>query len=116
MSEIVELNIKLKKERENKINEEIDRIKKILPNMNIEKAILFGSSARGEIGICSDIDLVIIMRTNLKFLSRLDKFYRKLNPNVAMDIFVYTPEEFEEIKKSLFGKSILKDGIILYER
>jgi len=33
-----------------------------------------------------------------------------------MDIFVYTPEEFEKIKKSLFGKSILKDGIILYEK
>ena len=116
MSEIVELNIKLKKERENKIKEEIDRIKKILPNMNIEKAILFGSSARDEIGICSDIDLVIIMKTNLKFLDRLDKFYRELNPNVATDIFVYTPKEFEEIKKGFFGKSILKDGIILYER
>jgi len=67
--------------------------------MNIEKAILFGSSVRGEIGICSDIDLVIIMKTNFKFLDRLDKFYRELNPNVVTDIFVYTPKEFEEIKK-----------------
>lgn len=116
MSEIVELNIKLKRERKKKIKKEIDRIKKILSGMNIEKAILFGSSARDEIGICSDIDLVIIMRTNLKFLSRLDKFYRKLNPNVAMDIFVYTPEEFEEIKETFFGKLVLKEGKILYER
>ena len=67
MSEIVELNIKLKKERENKIKEEINKIKKILPNMNIEKVILFGSSARGEVGICSDIDLIIIMKIKLNF-------------------------------------------------
>ena len=33
-----------------------------------------------------------------------------------MDIFVYTPEEFEEIKETFFGKLVLKEGKILYER
>lgn len=116
MGEIIELNIKLKKERESKIKKEIQRIKKILPRLNIEKAILFGSAARGEIGIYSDIDLIIIMNTELKFLDRLDKFYRKLKPNLAIDILIYTPEEFEEVKSSFFGKRVLKDGVILYER
>jgi predicted nucleotidyltransferase len=116
MGGIIDLNIKLRNERKNRIKKEIERIKKILPKLNIEKAILFGSSARGDIGINSDIDLIIIMNTDLKFLDRLDLFYRKLRPNLAIDILVYTPKEFEEIKRSLFGKNVIKDGIILYER
>lgn len=56
------------------------------------------------------------MNTELDFLDRLELFYKKLKPNLAIDILVYTPDEFEEIKRSLFGKNVLKDGIILYER
>ena len=56
------------------------------------------------------------MNTVLDFLDRLELFYKKLKPNLAIDILVYTPKEFEEIKRSLFGKNVLNDGIILYER
>jgi hypothetical protein len=35
-----------------------------------------------------------VKRTDKKFLDRLDEFYSKLNPKVAIDIFVYTLEEF----------------------
>ncbi|MBC7195041.1 MAG: hypothetical protein H5U37_05235 [Caldisericia bacterium] len=39
-----------------------------------------------------------------------------MSPRVPIDIFVYTEKEFEEIKKRDFGKSILKDGIVIYEK
>lgn len=114
---IVEYNLKLKKKREKEIKKELERIKKILLNLNLEKAILFGSSARKDIGISSDIDLIIILKdSNLPFLERLREFYKKINPEVPMDILVYTLEEFEEVKESSFGKEILKEGIVLYER
>lgn len=114
---IVEYNFKLKKKREKEIRKELERIKKIIPKLEVEKAILFGSSARKEIGISSDIDLIIILKdSKLPFLERLKEFYKKINPEISMDILVYTLEEFEKIKESLFGKEIIKDGIVLYER
>lgn len=116
MGKIIEKNLKLKKERERKILEEIERIKKILPELNIEKAILFGSSARGEIGTRSDIDLVIISETDLPFLERVGRYYQEILPHVSIDILVYTPFEFEEIKKTKFGENIIKYGKVIYEK
>ena len=65
----------------------------------------------------SDIDLIIVKKTKKKFLERLDEFYNYLNPQVAVDILVYTPEEFEEMKENNpFIMTALKQGRIIYER
>lgn len=39
---------------------------------NIEKAILFGSLARGEASRHSDIDMILVQNTSLRFLDRYD--------------------------------------------
>jgi uncharacterized protein (DUF1697 family) len=59
----------------------------------------------------------LLKKTEKKFLERLEEFYNYLNPQVAVDILVYTPEEFEEMKKNNpFILTALKQGRIIYER
>ena len=58
-----------------------------------------------------------IKKTDKKFPDRLDEFYDHLKPRVAVDILVYTPEEFEKMKRSnQFIRHALKNGRILYEK
>lgn len=70
--------------------------------IKVEKAILFGSAARGKIGRNSDIDLLILSPAfaNLRDDQRLDILYtaRKSDAtqNVPMDIFGLTPEEYSQ--------------------
>jgi len=80
---------------------------------SIKKIILFGSVARGEVHRGSDLDLIIIQETDKKFLSRLEPFYR--DARVAMDILVYTPEEFAAMTEGVFLKNALRDGVVIYE-
>jgi len=111
------IKIGLAEIRKEKLESELKRLIPEIIKLNVEKIILFGSLVSGEIHQTSDIDLIVIKKTDKKFLDRLDEFYDQLNPKVAIDIFVYTPEEFEEIKENnLFIKKALKEGIILYEK
>jgi predicted nucleotidyltransferase len=64
---------------------------------DIERVVVFGSFARGEVGPGSDIDLLIVQRSSQRFLDRLHEMYRFLAPRVACDILVYTPEELPEL-------------------
>jgi hypothetical protein len=61
----------------------------------------------------SDLDLIIVQETDKKFLSRLEPFYR--DARIAMDILVYTPDEFDAMAEGVFLKNALKDGAVVYE-
>lgn len=102
--------------RRKDIEKELQRIKTVLPALNVEKALLFGSSARGETGAGSDIDLLIVMKTELPFLERLTALYKILDPQVALDLLVYTPEEMEMLAGRPFIKEILREGVVLYAK
>jgi predicted nucleotidyltransferase len=94
--------------RKRKLIDELNRLIPEIIKLDVEKIILFGSLVTGDIHKTSDIDLIIVKRTDKKFLDRLDEFYSKLNPKVTIDIFIYTPEEFEEMKENnLFIKRAL---------
>lgn len=96
------------------LNEELSRImKKLKGDSSIKQVLLFGSLARGDLREGSDIDLIVIKNTDKKFLDRLDEFY--LDASEPLDILVYTPEEFEEMKERPFIKKALKEGRILHE-
>ncbi len=84
-----------------------------------EKIILFGSLASGRIHEWSDIDLLIIKETDKRPLDRATDITAMLDyPRIAMDIFVYTPEEVEYLVRegSQFIAEILEQGKILYEK
>ncbi|HCW51709.1 MAG TPA: hypothetical protein DGR79_06550 [Clostridiales bacterium] len=95
---------------------EIERMKSIFPTMGIQKALLFGSAARGDVTESSDIDLILIKDTEARFLDRLEEALAALEPRVDLDVLVYTPEEFEELVRTRpFFERALKEGRVLYE-
>ena len=81
----------------------------------VEKIILFGSAARGDADEHSDIDLIIVKETKKSFVRRSVEAPYFCVPS---DIFVYTPQEFVQMKENEnpFLLSALEEGIVLYER
>ena len=72
-------------------------------SMNAERIILFGSYARGDATEQSDVDLMIIAKSNLPRFKRSWELYKLLRPHpFAMDIVVYTPQEIEKGKKQKY--------------
>lgn len=97
-----------------KLSRVIECIKKYEP----EKIILFGSYARGEIDEYSDMDFVVIKKTDKRFLERLIEVAKLIDNDLGqVDVFVYTPEEFDDMVKSEnpFMREVLKDGKVVYE-
>src|SRR2546425_9151707 len=79
-----------------------------------EKLILFGSAAQGEIHEWSDLDLVVIKRTDKPLLERIEEVLRLVRPKVGLDVLVYTPEEMEDLiaerRGFVSGRDIFKRG------
>ncbi len=101
--------------RRKKMEEELARAVEALREMGAEKVILIGSMAGEEVNPFGDIDLVAVMRTDKRFLDRLEEAYARIRPRIAMDILVYTPEEFEELRDSSpFLSHALKGGRVIY--
>ena len=111
-----DLVLQLRTEHLQELHAELQRITGLLTDMGAEKMILFGSCAMNTAGSLSDLDLFVIMETELPFIERLPHFYRILMPSVPTDLIIYTPEEFERNKDRPFIKEILKTGKILYEK
>jgi len=79
----------------------------------IEKIMLYGSVARGEAGLNSDIDLLILGNVSEE---KLRKHAHKNSGKATISPIVESVEEFEENleKDSEFEKQVKQDAIILY--
>jgi predicted nucleotidyltransferase len=89
----------------------------IIEKYSPEKIILFGSAARGDFSVDSDADFLIIKKeTPLYGADRIMELSRVIDRNIALDLFVYRPSEFEERLKmgDPFLKAVLKEGKVLY--
>ncbi len=82
-----------------------------------DKIILFGSLAASQAQVWSDVDLVVVARTEKRFLDRTKEALLLLRPTVGLDILIYTPEEFDQLsqERSFFRQEVMK-GKVLYER
>ena len=70
-----------------------DSLMAVVRGYGVDKAIVFGSQARGIVDETSDIDLVMVKETKLQFLDRLREFALLLPPGLPrVDAFIYTPE------------------------
>ena len=102
------------------LERELERLVRYLRGENPppERVILFGSFAQGKIEKWSDLDVVVIQRTESPFWARTRRLYEQLQPRVGMDILIYTPKEFEHLKSTrrFFQEEILAKGRIIYER
>ena len=103
--------------RTEKLEHELDRIIPIISRHGVEKIVLFGSMRNGNIGPASDLDLIVVQRTEKRFLDRIDEIIRLINPRCAMDILVYTPEEIRQFSKTnRFIREALGEGKVMYEK
>lgn len=101
-------------QRAEKLASESDRIARFLVERGATLVVAFGSFARGNVGIASDLDMIAVMESDLRFIERLDQLYRAISPHVGLDLLVYTPAEFEEMKGRAFLRHVLAEGKVLH--
>ena len=99
------------------LKSELDRILAIIKTKyRPEKVIFYGSAASGRTNADSDLDLVIIKQTTSRFYDRIGEVLRLTQPSSAVDLLVYTPQEYETLKHTswFIGEEIDKKGKVLY--
>jgi len=96
-----------------------DIVEKIVGSFSPEKIILFGSYASGNVTPDSDLDLLVIMETDLPPAERQRQISRLLRPRrFPMDIIVKNSGEIQKSRRRVdpFMNEILDKGIVLYAR
>lgn len=72
----------------------------LLRQHGAKAAYLFGSRARGDADAYSDIDVIIVAPSALPAVDRFrDYLPAILASPIGVEMFVYTPEEFERLKE-----------------
>lgn len=95
-----------------------DLVERLQP-LHPRKIVLFGSAARGESDEHSDLDVIVVAENVAeRFLDRIAHAYDLLDPRHALDILIYTPEEYEQMRED--GNPLLeaaeREGRLLYAR
>ncbi len=83
------------------------------------KIVLFGSRARGDAKLDSDLDLLIVEESDLPRHKRAPHYYQAMaGVFPAKDIMVWTLAEIQEWSAvpNAFITTILNEGKVLYER
>lgn len=96
-----------------------ERLRPIFERHGVLRAIVFGSLARGEGSRRSDLDLIVVMDTDKRFLDRYDELLAPITsalPERAVDLLIYTPVELTRIAHRRFIAGALREGKIIYER
>lgn len=117
------ISINLAHEEMNSISSNItEEIKDCLTGSNVYKALLFGSYARGEAKLESDVDLLLILNRYEPFNSYRERkdtileYHRRLRPisvKYGLDLVVFTQADWKTFlaKESWFSKEIQNEGL-----
>ena len=87
-------------QREGALRREIERYAGLMPTLGVDRAIAVGALTAGEVGPDTPLQIVVVRDTDAPFSRRADFFYGHLEPRVALDVTVYSREEFEEVAES----------------
>jgi len=101
------------------VERELDRIVTRLRKLDPERVILFGSFARGDFHEGSDIDLVVVLDTELRFIDRIGEVLATVDAtDFDVEPHVYTPVEYERLKqeRAVLVEAAEREGKVLYER
>jgi predicted nucleotidyltransferase len=84
-----------------------------------QKAYLFGAWARGTQTRRSDIDMMIISNQGtVRFFDRYKEYvplYEAIG-KAGLDLLVYSKEELDAMSERPFIKTIMREGVLVYER
>lgn len=103
--------------RKEQMNAEMGRWIPILRDrFNAKLIVLFGSGATGRVAEWSDLDLVVVLETPLRFLDRTRELLAALRPSVGLDLLVYTPREWQEMTRTnrFVKEQIVDKGTVIY--
>ena len=96
----------------------IDVIRRVVTTacrrVGAERALLFGSYARGDADAYSDVDLLIVCPTQRRFLDRHELFADVMGAFPSCDLPVYSPGELDELRERGVVYEALREGIVLY--
>lgn len=116
MAYLIERDLRLRTNRKAALEAELARMAATLERVpGVRRVILHGSLAAGDVGRASDIDLIVVMETDEPFFARIDTLNAMLEPRVATDLLVYTPEEFERLMvERAFIRRAVGTGRVVY--
>lgn len=102
-------------ENRGELQEIIERLQPMRP----VRILLFGSVARGTSDRLSDLDVIVVAeRVAPRFLDRIAEAFDLIDPRYALDILVYTPEEYRSMLEA--GNPLIeaaeREGRVIYER
>ena len=102
-----------------RIPDEIIRelISRIAKEFQPRQIILFGSYAYGKPRSESDVDLLVIVDTELRESEQALRIRQHVNPLFGVDILVYTPSRLEQRLRlgDSFLREIIEKGLVVYE-
>ncbi len=98
-----------------------DTVEAILSvSKNVEKIILFGSQARGDSNVGSDIDILVVVNMLEEQLSKIKMELRNIASDISLEydecisLIVVTRSEYESKVDTLFYQNIKRGGIVLF--
>lgn len=108
----------LRKQAPLDLDEIARRIATPLKEARAERAVVFGSYARGEMDGYSDLDLVVVMATERAPLERAGLLPGVLTAlPIGVDLLIFTPEEFRRGMRRGIGvfHVLSREGVTIYE-
>ena len=96
-----------------------DIVRRLVQAVDPDRIVLFGSRARGDPSMNSDLDLLVVKASHTPRHQRAIPAYRALwGVRVPVDILWYTPEEMEEwsgVANHVVTRA-LREGRVIYEK
>lgn len=90
----------------------------IVERFHPRRVILFGSEARGEAGLHSDVDLLVVMPDGGDPLGKAIQITRAVpHHGFSLDLIVRDPDVLQQRirEEDWFLRDVMREGVVLYE-
>jgi predicted nucleotidyltransferase len=98
-----------------RLEQETARLVEQLKAMGAKKIVLFGSLARGELSLFSDIDLLVLFDDDRPSRELTRAVYQQIKACEAVDILAYNRQAMVTLQGRPFFRHTLSYGKVLYE-
>ena len=94
----------------------VERLANICATLpDIRAAYVFGSFARDEIRVRSDLDVLVVRETSLRRMERDTDLRLAFDLSIGLDLIVVTPDEYRDaLPTTGMGQAILRDAREIY--